>query len=302
MISVIEYQMMYAPQFRGVAPRCQNNPSRRGCIVPRFETADDTSLFYRTYGFDDHSGGTPILCLNGMTQTTMSWKSQANHLVTHAPVITYDARGQGDSEVGEAELTLEVHAGDVAGLLEHLGVEAAHFVGFSHGARVALAAANHHPERMERLVVCSATAEPTMLAQVIVRAWREILELGGLEAMSWAALPTILGDRFVEANKNLIDGIIKASVQRNNPEGVARLLEGMMAYPSLAELAEGVDAPTLVVSGEHDLLVDAEGAAQLAALCGGEHVEIPGVAHTVPIEAPEAFREAIIPFLFDPRS
>lgn len=266
--------------------------------MPEMMTADGVQLHYKLYGFEDHEGATPIVFLNGMTQTTLSWKTQARALRDRARVITYDARGQGDSGVGERELSLAQHADDLAALLDELDIDRAHLVGFSHGARVALATANHHPDRLARLVLCSATAAPTALARAIIRGWREVLRLGGMEAMSWAALPAILGERFLADNERFIGGIIKASVQRNDPEGIARLLDAMIEYPALDELARGVRAEALVVSGAEDLLVSREGAELLAELCGGRHVEVEGVGHTVPIETPRVFRELITPFLF----
>lgn len=267
--------------------------------MPNLERDRDVSIYYEVRALEEHSGATPVVFLNGMTQTTQHWKSQGRALSERAPVLTYDARGQGETPPGDRELTLELHAEDLAALLDEIGAERAHLVGFSHGARVALAFAAHHPGRLDRLVLCSATAEPTALGRAIIRSWREVLELGGLEALSWAALPTILGEQFLDANERFLKGVIHASVQRNDPEGIARLLEAMIAYPSLAELAEQVQAPTLVVSGADDLLVEADGAARLAELCGGRHVELDEVAHTIPIEAPERFRQVIVPFLFE---
>lgn len=264
--------------------------------MPTLTRDDGTKLTYVTYG-DALTQATPIVFLNGMTQTTLSWKTLARSMQAEFPIITYDARGQGESEVGEKSLELELHADDLAALLDALEVERAHLVGFSHGARVALAFANHHPERLDHLVLCSATARPTALARTIIRGWREILAAGGLEAMSWASLTSILGKDYLEQNEKLIPGIIRASVQRNQREGVTRLLDAMLDYPDLADLARGVRAATLVIYGEQDQLVDAEGAKELATLAGGESLLVDGVGHTVPIEAPDVFRESLRDFL-----
>lgn len=253
-------------------------------------------LYYETHEEGAQADAAWVIFLNGMTQTTMNWKSQARLLEGQARVLMYDARGQGKSEVGEQELMLGLHADDLAALCDELNIEQAHVVGFSHGARVALAFANAHAHRIERLVLCSATATPDAMARTIVQAWSEILRLGGLEAMSWASLPNILGRRFLDQNESLIEGIIKASTKRNSPEGVRRLLDAMMSYPSLDELAQGVSSPTLILSADEDPLVTLEGARELARLAHGEHVLIEGVGHTIPIEAPERFHQEITRF------
>lgn len=267
--------------------------------MPSYSLQAGGNLYYELYETDiPTSRPTPIVFLNGMTQTTMSWKTLARRLAPGSTVLTYDAMGQGQSMPRKnAPFSLEMHANDLAELLDHLEMERAHLIGFSHGARVALAFANHHPGRIDHLMLCSATAKPTTLQRTIIRSWREILQEGGIKAMSWAALPVILGNDYLTQHEHLIKGIISASTGRNQEEGVARLLEGMMRYPDLSELAANVSAPTLVLSGEQDLLVSRSGAEELAKLCGGEHREVAGVGHTIPIEQPQLFESLLLEFL-----
>ena len=53
----------------------------------------------------------------------------------------------------------------------------------------------------------------------------------------------------------------------------------------------------LVVTGEDDPLVTAEGGDQLAQLCGGRHVELKGVGHSFPAEDPQQFTALVADFL-----
>ena len=263
--------------------------------MPDFKTADGQTLFYKLAGEEEPS--TPVVLLNGMTQTTRHWASHVRVLRETRPVITYDARGQGQSDPPREIPTLELHADDLAALLDHLDIPQADLVGFSHGARVALGFAEHHPRRVRRLVLCSATAEPTALARTIVRSWQEILRLGGLEALSWASLTSIVGPYFLTQNERLLKNIVKASVDRNNAEGVALLLEGLANFPELADLAGKIHCPTLVISADSDPLVTTAGARELARLCGGEHRLVEHCGHTIPIEEPEIFRDFVVEFL-----
>lgn len=270
-------------------------------MIANFHAHDGCTIHYKTHGFehdDSPQTGDAIVFLNGMTQSTAHWNSQAKAFAAQGfRVLTYDARGQGDSELGEQALDLELHASDLDALLAKLQLEQVHLVGFSHGARVALAMATWRPERLAKLVLCSATACPNALARTIVESWHGVLKVGGLEAMSWSALPMILGNDFLQTNEKILKGIVRAAVQRNNAAGVQALLESMMDYPDLADLAKNVAAPTLVLSADQDLLVTPDGARELAQLTRGTHQEINGVGHTIPIEAPQAFRDAVISFL-----
>ncbi len=267
--------------------------------MPHITTADGCNLFYDTHGFDDADAAHKpvVIFLNGMTQSTLHWSSHARALRDQYRVLTYDARGQGQSDIGNLELTIEQHTADLSAILDHLGIDRANLVGFSHGARIALGFANHAAHRLDRLILCSATAEPTALARTIIRSWYEVLRLGGLEAMAWSSLPNILGSNYLQQNERLLSSIIKASTTRNSLEGVLALLEAMMKYPDLADLAQNVRHPTLVISASEDLLVTRPGAQQLAELCHGEHIELEGLGHTIPIEDPTQFRTTILDFL-----
>lgn len=266
-----------------------------------FRTQDGCKIHYKAHGFEADGvaqDGDVVVFLNGMTQSTAHWNSQAKAFVAAGfRVLAYDARGQGDSELGDLALSLELHAADLDALLASLGLAKVHLVGFSHGARVGLAMATWQPQRIAKLVLCSATARPTALARTIVKSWHGVLTSGGLEAMSWSSLPMILGNDFLQTNEKILKGVVRAAVQRNDPAGVQALLESMMEYPDLAELAKNVDVPALVISSDQDLLVTHDGARALAELAGGRHQEINGVGHTIPIEAPDAFRDAVIAFL-----
>lgn len=263
--------------------------------MPIFTTSDECSIHYNLEAAE-HST-TPVVFLNGMTQTTRHWVSQVRQFRKTNPVVTYDARGQGKSDSPKDVPTLELHAGDLRDLLDHLEFEEADIVGFSHGARVAIGFATDHPSRLRRLVLCSATARPTALARTIVRSWLEVLRLGGLEALSWAALPTIVGPQFLEQNERLLANIARASTDRNSEEGVRLLLEGLAGFPPLDELAGKISAPTLVISATSDPLVTTEGAAELAEMCNGRHEIIGDCGHTIPIERPKEFRRLVAEFL-----
>ncbi len=260
-------------------------------------TSDGTKLHYATYGFDDASRPTVVL-LNGVTQTAARWQGLAGPLSEHYRVLAYDARGQGQSDVGPKVFTLGLHADDLAHLLDRLSVDTAHLVGFSHGARVALGFARHHPERTGRLVLCGATAETTTLTRITYRSWFEVLRRSDLETMVWSAIPSVVGERYLEGNEPLIGHFVRMAVEQNTDAGIRAMLEGILhTYRPLSEVVEGIAAPALVVSGAEDRMVTTAGAKRLAGLAGGRHVEVKECGHYVPMENPERFVELVVDFL-----
>lgn len=263
--------------------------------MPTFTTTDGLSLFYKIDGPDE--GTAPIIFLNGMTQSTRHWASHVRELRERRMVITYDARGQGESDLPPQVPTLSTHVEDLHQLLDHLQIAQADLVGFSHGARIALGFATTYPERLRRLVVTSATAKSTALSRTIIRSWLEVVKTGGLHALSWTSLTHILGPTFLEQNERFLTNIVRASVDRNSPEGVRLLLEGLIDFPPLDDLAGKISAPTLVISADQDPLVTTQGARELARLCNGTHRLVEDCGHTIPVEKPQLFREIITEFL-----
>ncbi len=262
--------------------------------MPYYETPDGCRLF-----FEPFSTGTvkpALVFLNGTTQATVHWRSQALYFKNDFRCLRYDARAQGKSEPGRAPLTLDLHVDDLAGLLTHTGIEKATLVGLSHGAHVALAMAAVHPARVARLVLCSVAAEPSARARAALRSWSEVLKVGGLAAMAWAALPSIFGDDYLDQNRRIPDKLVAAVVRRNRADRLLAHLKAMNSYPSPAGHAARSRQPVLVVSGDQDPLVSTAGAAQLAAVCRGRHYRLPQAGHTVPLEEPALFNQALAEF------
>ena len=263
--------------------------------MPYFRTKDDCSIYYETEGFD--STQPVVVFLNGTMQTTVYWKTNAGVLKNRFRVLLYDARAQGQSDLGEHELSLERHAADLAALLKHLGIEKAHLVGLSHGAKVALAYTANFSECVARLVLCSVGAKSTSRARLCVRSWLEILKSSGLEAMVWASLPVVFGESFLQRKQGTLDNIVKAIVRKNRTEALIAQLEAMTASPPLSNIVRNVRIPCLVISASDDPLVREEGARELALLCNGQHRHINGIGHSIPAEAPEVFSKTVLEFL-----
>jgi 3-oxoadipate enol-lactonase len=259
-----------------------------------FKTIDGCRLFYETFGVEPLKDA--VVFLNGTTQTTVHWRSQALCFKKEYRILLYDARAQGKSEVGPSPLSLDIHVDDLTNLLVHIGSEKALLVGLSHGAHVALAMAAKNPARVEGLVLCSLAAEAGVRTRTALQSWRKILRAEGLEAMARAALPAIFGEVYLTENRRILDKMVTAIAIRNRAEALLAHLDAMMRYPSPSLHGAAIRQPTLVISGDQDPLVSRDGAARLAALCRGSHRLLPQTGHTVPIEAPDLFNQALAAF------
>jgi pimeloyl-ACP methyl ester carboxylesterase len=263
--------------------------------MPYYKTPDGCSLYYELLG--DGAVKPAITFVNGTLQTTVYWKAIAKHLANKFRLLLYDCRGQGESDLGDLPLTLKRHSDDLTALLSELDIHQSHLIGISHGARVALTVGQQHPEMVARIVLCSLSTQSTFRAKMIVRSWYEILRRHSLDAMVWAAIPHVFGRHFLRSNAKVLDRIAKTIVRHNSTESLRSHLEAVQHYPPLSKGLKKLPFLVLVLTGEDDPLVTHEGGQEIAEICGGRHVEIKGVGHSIPAEAHDAFLDIVRQFL-----
>jgi pimeloyl-ACP methyl ester carboxylesterase len=112
------------------------------------------SLYYEITG-----KGTPIVFLHGFTCDHRNWDSQVKYFSKKFKVITYDARGHGQSSMPD---TIHYsYAEDLAALLDYLKIEKAVVVGHSMGGAPALFYTLDHPEKVLALVLAEGGAANT---------------------------------------------------------------------------------------------------------------------------------------------
>ena len=181
--------------------------------------------------------------------------------------------------------------------MTQLAVSQANLIGISHGARVALALATEYPDRVTHLVLCSLGAQTSQRAQMTVQSWLHLLRLSGTEAMAWAALPAVFGEKFLKQHQHTLDMIVKAVVKRNRKKALIAQLEAILQYPPPNAAPAGFNLPTLILTGTQDLLVNPQDAQRLAALCNARHEQLSGIGHSIPAEAPRLFEKLVLEFL-----
>ena len=123
--------------------------------------------------------GHPIVAVHGFASDyRLNWVgSRWQETLTHAGfrVIGLDCRGHGHSDKPheEAAYSVQTMAGDVARLLDHLGIDVAAYIGYSMGSRIGLELVMEHPSRISRAVFGGlGAAGPIKKAQAIAEALR----------------------------------------------------------------------------------------------------------------------------------
>ena len=249
-----------------------------------FRTQDGCSLYYETVGFERPRP--VVIFLNGTLQTTMYWKALAASLKPGFRSLLYDARGQGESDLGDPPLSLDLHLADLQALIRHLELPSVNLVGLSHGALLGYAMARQHPDRVDRLVLCSIGVRAAMRSRLIVKSWLTVIQEGGLAAMVDAAIPHVFGEAYLVRHQKHLDRIAKTIVRRNREAAVSAHLAALGAYPRLRSMLRPLDHPLLVMCGADDSLVSARGAAEVAEKSGGRHMVVKMAGHSIPGRGP----------------
>lgn len=240
-------------------------------------------------------GAPTVVFLNGLSQTIVAWGVQVRRLAGVADTLCFDALGQGRSDVPPDVHRPRDHADDLLHLLAALGLERVDLVGFSFGSRIALRVALAEPERVGRIVVAGCAHRETVLRRWIVGSWLDALEHGGLEHVFRVVTPLIVGERWLAAHERSVDAMVNAFTRRNDPLGMRRLLmDSVLPDGDLVEELRELPHPTLVLRGEHDLVVPRGVGRELAELLPcAVYAECPDVGHTLAIEDPDWFAAAV---------
>jgi class 3 adenylate cyclase len=210
-----------------------------------------------------------------------------------ARVLTIDRRGTGLSDPLPADASVETHVADIEAVLNAEGLTAASLSGTSDAARVAIAFAARHPDRVERLILFGASAsssrqlEPARVAalrRLIETAWGE----GRLIAL-WA--PSRLGDaRFQAWAERYERGCA-------SPGQALKMIELALSIDISDDLV-GVSAPTLVMHRRDESLTPiADGREIAAKIPGAIFREMRGTDAFTFSEDPELIRDEIATFM-----
>ena len=241
--------------------------------------------------------GRSCVLLHGSFLDGSFWKEQISALSQEFRVIVPDLRGHGLSDKPSEEYTHEVMAQDIRNLLRTLGVRRASLVGHSMGSRIALQFALDYPKIVEKLVLASSSLGPVPNRQKIFpKHVREEIGFGT--------------SHFDQRKFNYYE--IWYSFAHPSPDQVNKILEKILKTPNYVKTSIGenfpkkdlrprlpqVQAPTLVIIGEKDVMCSIEDTTYLAQHIPKARLEvIPDSGHCVPIEQPNEFNTKVISFL-----
>lgn len=234
----------------------------------------------------EQGSGQPVVLIHGNTSSSVWWEYTLARVQGAYRVIAPDLRGRGDTAGPAADWTVETLADDVRGLLDHLGIGPAHFVGHSLGSDVALQFALDHRADVKSLTLLNpgwvAGDMPAMLADP---ARIETL-VANKDQLKLALRAIAIKHPDDDAWKRL-----EAASLKQKDEASLRSPVALQAWAVVDRLHELAGIPALIVRGAEDQFISTRAVCQtiLDNLPGARYVEIPGASHSANVETPDAW-------------
>jgi pimeloyl-ACP methyl ester carboxylesterase len=258
--------------------RIENSPE---FAMPKLNR-DGVNIYYEVHG-----SGPPLLLTHGYSSTSAMWQGQIAALSKQHKLILWDMRGHGQSDYpADAAAYSEAQTvGDMASLLDNVGAGSAIVGGLSLGGYMSLAFYRAHPERVRALLIID--TGPGFKKDEARDAWNK------------RAHET--GDRFEREGLEVLKSASRerSSVVHRDASGLARAARGMLTQrdAGVIETLPHIKVPALVVVGADDTPFLAASDYMAAKIPGAQKVVIPAAGHAANIDQPQAFIDAVLPFL-----
>jgi pimeloyl-ACP methyl ester carboxylesterase len=206
--------------------------------------------------------------------------------------------GAGIALPDEPVLSMACLADDVARLIEDEADGPAVVCGLSMGGYVALELVRRHPHLVRGLVLADTRAEAdTDEGRENRMSVAQTVRRKGTGPVARAMIPDLLAEQ-TRAGRPGVEERVREMILDTHARTVIAALAGMACRHDATGDLDGIEAPTLVVVGEHDAITPPDTARAMAdAIPGAELVVIPDAGHLTPMENPDAFNRALDDFL-----
>lgn len=257
----------------------------------QFVQLNGVSLHHQIIG---GPGNKPVIVfINSLGTDFRIWRDVIVRLAGSYPLLTYDKRGHGLSDVGQAPYTIEDHVDDLIGLLEHLKVSNAVICGLSVGGLIAQNLYARRPDLVKALILCD-TAHKIGTAEMWA-ARISAIEEGGLDGI----VDGVMERWFTPAFRNSDPGLpgYRNMMLRQPVDGYIGTCAAIRDA-DYTEAAGRIAVPTLCVVGDQDGATPPDLVLSLAKLVPGARYEVIKDAGHIPcVEQPEMLTTIIEAFL-----
>jgi pimeloyl-ACP methyl ester carboxylesterase len=250
-----------------------------------------------TLAYDITGSGPPVVLISGGgTLDRRGWDGQIAALSSRHTVVRYDIRGIGGSSRPDAPFS---HSDDLYTLLIGLGIAPACVIGLSMGAAIALDVALDHPEAINGLILAAPGLSSDREAHLEAPLQAcELVRKNGLPSVAEmiVSLPAVLALASADVREKVKTIYLDNAAVFESDYALARLWQP--TTPAARERISSIRVPTLILVGDRDSPDVRETVSVLAAnIHDARSIVVPGAAHLLNLDAPDAFNQAVGDFL-----
>lgn len=245
-------------------------------------------------GYSDAGKGKTLVFLHGFLENRTMWKAFADVLSEKHRVITIDLLGHGETDPIGYVHTMEDNADMVHGLLMHLKIKKATFIGHSMGGYVALAFAEFYPDMVSGIALVNSTSRADSDERKTNR--DRAIKAVKLDYTSFVRLS--VGNLFSEENRDRLSQEIehvKQEALKMPLQGIVASLEGMKIRKDREVLLHFAPYPIMLVLGKKDPVLNYEENADQAGDNKVQLVSLPN-GHMSPLEDYDVLLETLRKF------
>lgn len=258
---------------------------------------NDLNIYYEVHG-----QGEPLLLIAGLGNDCQAWQFAINTLSNHFKTIIFDSRGVGRSDTPSAPYSVKEMAADTIALLDHLKIENAHIIGHCLGGFIAQEIAINNSHRVRKLILEATSPFTTRrnadLFMNFYDAWKSgmDMELWMKQLLYW-----LLSQKSVEDEK-FFNSMLRYNLDYPYPQPIEGFLGHVQAFSNFNSSKElyRISSETLMLIGSDDILtLPGETELLYQGITRASYpIYIENAAHSIHLEQPKAFCNAVLGFLY----
>lgn len=258
-------------------------------------TCNNRKIYYEVHG-----NGNPLVMLNGIMMSCLSWQMFLPELTKNHQVILLDFFDQGKSDKMSESYKQDIQVAAVKAVLDDLKLKKINLFGISYGGEIAIAFAIKYPAYLQRLLLFNTTAYTNPWLHDIGRGWVQAAETNNGELFYNISIPIIYSPSFYIRQIEWMNERKAFLYSVFNEEFLAatiRLIESAEGFDARAQLAE-IKASTLVVSSDCDFVTPAAEQELIhRSIPGSSYLQIKNSGHASMYERPTEFMAMIKGFI-----
>lgn len=251
--------------------------------------------------YDIKGEGKPILLLNGIMMSTLSWEPFVETLSKNNTLIRVDFLDQGQSDKMDSFYTQDVQINLVKELLDYLKVSKISIAGISYGSEIAVSFAVRYQEYVDRLLLFNTAVKTTAWLKDIGRSWIAVSKTRDGEAYYNTTIPIIYSSRYYQERLNWMEQrrnkLIPIFSNGDFLDAMERLTLSAESYDE-EDVVSSISVPTLIVAAEEDALTPVIEQEKMHRLIKqSQLVKIPACGHASMYEKPWIFVSLVLGFV-----